>query len=227
MANALIVGATGLVGSNVLRYTAASGRYDKIYSIQRKLVEDAPASIQQIILESLDNMEDVDIDSIEDVYCCLGTTIKKAGNKEAFRKVDYDYPVKVCAWSATKGAKHLLVISAMGANKKSIFFYNQVKGELEETLSQQYLIPYVSVLRPSLLMGLRTESRPGEKLAVHLANIINPLMVGSLRKFRGIKAEDVAKAMVFIASTTPNQHVRVYLSDELQTLSRNSVIKNA
>lgn len=224
MANALIVGATGLVGSYVLQYTAASGRYDKIYSIQRKLVEDSPASIQQIILESLDNIEDVVIDSIDDVYCCLGTTIKKAGSNDAFRKVDYDYPVKVCAWSATKGAKHLLVITAMGANKKSMFFYNRVKGELEETLSQQYLIPYVSVLRPSLLMGLRTESRPGEKLAIRLANFIHPFMIGSLRKYRGIKAEDVAKAMVFIASTTPNQHVRVYLSDELQALASNSNI---
>lgn len=226
MAKALIVGATGLVGTQVVQKLSEENRYECIYSIQRKPLEKEYPRVQQIIIDSLDTIEEVGVDSIDDVFCCIGTTIKNAGSKEAFKKVDYDYPVKICAWAATKGAKHLLVITAMGADKKSIFFYNQMKGLLEETLSNQYLIPIVSILRPSLLLGSRKEKRPGEAFAIQLFTLLNPLFIGYLKKYKGIKASTVAQAMVQIAQHPSGNHVQIYPSDVLETIANTKFIES-
>jgi uncharacterized protein YbjT (DUF2867 family) len=132
------------------------------------------------------------------VYCCLGTTIKKAGTQDAFRKVDFDYPVRIAALTQHCGANQFLLVSALGANPHSRIFYNRIKGEAEEAIRKMSFNAF-HVFRPSLLLGERTEHRPGEKVGAVAMAVLKPLMSGPFKKYRAIQAHDVAKAMVRVA----------------------------
>jgi uncharacterized protein YbjT (DUF2867 family) len=193
--NALIAGATGLVGNSLLKQLLADDQYDKVITITRKPMDIShPKLVQQQIdfnlVESLKTGFPVD-----DVFCALGTTIKTAGSQDAFYKVDFTYVVNLGKWSVANGAKRFLVVSAMGANAKSGIFYNRVKGEMETAVSQ-FNIPQVQIFRPSLLMGNRTEKRGGEKIAKVVMGGLGFLFVGPLLKYKGIHADVVAKAMI-------------------------------
>jgi uncharacterized protein YbjT (DUF2867 family) len=132
------------------------------------------------------------------VYCCLGTTIKKAGTQEAFRKVDFDYPIKIAALTQHLGANQFLIVTSLGANPHSRIFYNRVKGEVEEAI-RKISFTTINIFRPSLLLGDRTEHRTGEKSGAFIMSGLKYVMVGPLRKYRAIQARDVAKAMVQVA----------------------------
>ena len=135
---------------------------------------------------------------VDDVFCCLGTTIKTAGSQQAFRKVDYDYVLALARAGRRAGAKQFLLVSAIGADPASRIFYSRVKGEVERDIRA---LPYrgVQILRPSFLMGERKESRLAERLGIPVARVLAPLLVGPLRRYRPIHAADVARAMVRIA----------------------------
>ena len=149
---------------------------------------------------------------VDDVYCCLGTTIKKAGSQEAFKKVDHTLVVTVAGLMKKHGAEQFPVISAMGANKDSKVFYNRVKGEMEAAL-QELGYPCLRIIRPSLLLGPREEFRLGEKLAVILTPLLKPILLGSLKKYRPVEAEKVAQFMVKVAREKSVVGVHVYESD--------------
>jgi uncharacterized protein YbjT (DUF2867 family) len=135
------------------------------------------------------------------VFCALGTTIRKAGSEAAFRAVDYDYPLVVAREALARGARRYVLVSAVGANPKSQIFYNRVKGELEQALASLPFPGGLRVLRPSVLLGERTESRPGEQIAATLMRATGGLFVGALQKYRAIKAIDVARAMITAAES--------------------------
>lgn len=148
---------------------------------------------------------------VDTVFCCLGTTIRQAGSREAFRMVDYDLPVMLGKHALTLGARHYVVISALGADPASRLFYNRIKGELEVALQKQGW-PRLTIVRPSLLLGARHKPRLGEVFAAPFSRILPG-------RWRGIEASTVARAMWRLAST-PGDGLRIVESDELQTLGR-------
>ncbi len=136
-----------------------------------------------------------DFPQVDDVFCAVGTTIAKAGSKAAFRKVDHDYPLAIARQAASAGANQYLLVSSVGADKKSPNFYLHTKGELEDELGA---LPFrgLHVFHPSFLIGDRAEKRPGERAGIVVARVLKPFLLGSLRKYRAVPAEAVARAMV-------------------------------
>lgn len=141
---------------------------------------------------------------------------KKAKTKEAFRKVDYQYPIEAAKLAKKFGVQNYLIITAMGASSKSLFFYSQVKGELEEALRKLELTS-VHIFRPSLLVGERKEHRLGEKIAEKVSVLFNPIMVGPLRPYRSIQAKRIAEAMATIALSSKTGF-HVYHSHEIERM---------
>ena len=215
--NALIAGASGLVGGHCLRLLLNSDRYSQVISIGRRDLPLIHPKLDQKVID-FDNLKKYGAElAADDVYCCLGTTIKKAGSKENFSKVDYTYVVELAKLAASKNAAQFLVVSSMGADAGSMFFYNKVKGEMERDVQQQDFRA-VHILRPSLLLGEREEERTGEELASKIMKPLSNLMVGPLRKYKPILGEDVAKAMLYAASQKASG-VHIYSSDELADMA--------
>jgi uncharacterized protein YbjT (DUF2867 family) len=153
---------------------------------------------------------------VDDVFCCLGTTIKKAGSQAAFRKVDFTYAYEAAQLAVQQGAEHFLLVSSLGADANSSVFYSRVKGELEIAIAA---LPFaaVSIFQPSLLLGERAEFRFGERLAEPLAKVLSVFLLGPLRKYRAIEAHTVAAAMIHVAKS-PGKGVTIYESDRIQEI---------
>jgi uncharacterized protein YbjT (DUF2867 family) len=193
--DAVVVGATGLIGSFLVQYLLGYP-YRTIHVIGRRPPALTSPRIQFHELD-LNNLAAFNLSlQAADGFCCLGTTMKQAQSKEAFRKVDYDYCLEFARFCKRCGVRHLLFVSAIGANPRSRFFYNHVKGEIERALTSERL-EQLSILRPSLLIGKHRDSRPLEELSQKLAKV----MIGPFRKFGGIKAEHVAKVMAILANS--------------------------
>lgn len=197
---ALIVGATGLVGNELLQQLLQSEAYDNITILVRTpLSIEHPKLIQiPINFDELDSFEERF--AVHDVFCCLGTTIKKAGSQEAFKKVDYEYPLHAAMLSKKQAASQFFVVSAVGANSKSRIFYSRTKGELEDAL-QRLQFQSLHIFRPSLLLGDRKEFRFGEKLASMIIPALSPLFVGRFKKYKPVQASVLAQTMLRIASS--------------------------
>jgi uncharacterized protein YbjT (DUF2867 family) len=196
--SALLVGATGLVGGHCLRLLLEEPSYTNVVALVRRSLPITHDKLVQHVID-FDELGTLgEILSADDVYCCLGTTIKKAGTQEAFRKVDFDYPVKLAAFAQHCGAKQFIIITALGADPHSRIFYNRIKGEVEEAIAK-ISFDAIHIFRPSLLLGDRTEHRAGEKAGAVIMSVLKYAMIGSFKKYRAIQASDVAKAMVHIA----------------------------
>jgi uncharacterized protein YbjT (DUF2867 family) len=212
---ALIVGATGLIGRFCLQALLDDDHYSEVIALVRKPLLKTHRKLK-IIITTFDNLEpEISSIQIDDVYCCLGTTIKKAGSQEAFKKIDHTLVVTVAALMKKQGAEQFLVVSAMGADKDSKVFYNRVKGEMEAAL-KELGYPCLRIIRPSLLLGPREEFRLGEKVAVLLTPFLKPILLGSLKKYRPVEAEKVARFMVKVAREEPVVGVHVYESNLIE-----------
>jgi uncharacterized protein YbjT (DUF2867 family) len=211
---ALIAGATGLTGQHLLARLLNDPRYSAVHALLRK-----PQAVThpKVIARVVDFVRLPSLPKIDDVFCCLGTTIKKAGSKDAFRRVDFEYVVNLAHAAKRAGAKRFLVISALGATTASQVFYNRVKGEMEETL-RTVGFDELAIFQPSFLVGERAESRPGEQIGIKIFQAIAPLLIGPARKYRAIRADDVAKAMIAVASQN-RAGASTYLSDEIQRIA--------
>ena len=150
-----------------------------------------------------------------DVFCCLGTTIGKAGSQEAFRRVDFDYPVALASAAARDRAKRLLVVSALGANADSRVFYNRVKGDMESVVRSAG-VPTTCFFRPSLLSGPRAEARRGEVIGLAIGKVFGPL----LGRYRPIHAELVAAAM--LKAALQDAPLQIFESGEIRALAQSS-----
>jgi uncharacterized protein YbjT (DUF2867 family) len=213
---ALVLGATGLIGKELVKILSDNNQYERIHLLVRRPIELTSKNCEIHIINFDDLAKHLELFKVTDVFCCLGTTIKKARTKEAFRKVDYDYPVEAARLAKENGAEKYLIVTAMGADTKSLFFYNRVKGEVEEALNRLNL-PSLHLFRPSLLLGEREEFRFGEKLAEKASGVLNNLMIGPLRPYRGIRAKKVAIAMALTAQSY-KKGSNVYLSHEIDTM---------
>jgi uncharacterized protein YbjT (DUF2867 family) len=189
----LLLGATGLVGGECLKLLATAAAFLRVVVLTRKPLQalssprieshqinfDDPASFRTYL-------------NVDTVICALGTTIKKAGSQDAFRKVDYEYPLMFAKLALEAGARHFLLVSSAGANPQSRVFYSRVKGEIEAAVSNLGY-PALSIFRPSLLLGHRTEFRLGELIG---QKIVGPLGFLMSRSVRPIHASQVAAAIV-------------------------------
>jgi uncharacterized protein YbjT (DUF2867 family) len=196
---ALLAGATGLVGNALLPLLLASERYAKVIVVGRRPVAIEHPKLTQVVTE-LSKLEDERLRLIaDDVYCCLGTTMRQAGSKEAFYEVDFLYVVKLAAITAANFAAQFLVVSVLGADAESRFYYNKVKGEMEAAVKQT---PFraIHVFRPSLLLGQRATPRLGERIGGWLLTLARPLLRGRWHKYRPVAAATVARAMLQAAS---------------------------
>ena len=209
---ALVAGATGLVGREVLAVLLADKRYAKVLALGRRhLVEQHPKLVSlKVDFSSLPALPPVD-----DVYIALGTTIQVAGSKQAFRAVDFDAVLALARAAHQAGATRLAVVSAMGANPRSRVFYSRVKGEMEQALGT---LGYrtLAIARPSVLAGNRAvldqPTRIGELLGLAISTALKPLIPAN---YRAIQARDVAQALVG-AVTEGRVGSRVILSGEMQ-----------
>jgi len=196
--SALLLGATGLVGGQLLELLLASPVYGRVRVIGRRRQPGKHPKLESHVVD-FDHLErHAALFRVDDVFCCLGTTIARAGSQEAFRAVDHGYVVEAARLASEAGAEQFLVVSAVGADAGSRVFYNRVKGEMEAAVKR---LPFRAlwILRPALLLGEREEFRLGERIAAYALRPLAPLFVGRWRRYRPVHARDVAAAMLRLA----------------------------
>ncbi|MBZ0243775.1 MAG: oxidoreductase [Bacteroidales bacterium] len=191
---AYIAGATGLTGGLLLKLLLDNPAFSSVVALLRTpLLFSHPKLVQQII--DFDQPQSADFEGGDYFFCCLGTTIKKAGSQEKFQQVDLHYVDMLAKFSADAGFSSFAVISSVGANKNSGNFYQRTKGLMEEAVSQ-YSFDKVLIFRPSLILGPRKEFRFGEAFAASIMKVFSPLMVGSLKQYKAIQASVIARNML-------------------------------
>lgn len=214
---ALVAGATGLVGREVLAALLTDKRYAAVHCVGRRPLTVKNQKLFSHVVDFATLSALPGIDHVDDVYIALGTTIKVAGSQQAFRAVDFDAVVAVARAAKAVGATKLGVISAMGANAGSGVFYNRVKGEMEDALIQ---LGYKALIiaRPSMLAGdreaLTQAARPAEKLGLLAMTLFKPLIPAN---YRAIAATQVAHALLSAMHST-DKGTRVLLSGEMQSI---------
>jgi uncharacterized protein YbjT (DUF2867 family) len=215
---AVVLGATGLVGGHCLDLLLADDAWTRVTVIARRpLGRSHPRLVEHVAdFDRLD--EHAGAFAGDEVFCCLGTTIRAAGSQAAFRRVDHDYVVKAAELARSQTVPRFLLVSALGADPGSGVFYNRVKGETERDISTQ-AFEGVALLRPSLILGDRAERRPAEALAQKAAPILSPLLVGPLRKYRAISAHTIARALLRLAKE-PLAGIRIVENDEIESLGK-------
>ncbi|EPJ9740519.1 NAD(P)H-binding protein [Klebsiella oxytoca] len=207
MSQVLITGATGLVGGHLLRMLLNAPGVKSVAAPTRRPLADISGVFNPHDPQLTDALAQV-VDPIDIVFCCLGTTRREAGSKEAFVHADYTLVIDTALVGKKLGAQHMLVVSAMGANAHSPFFYNRVKGEMEEALiAQQW--PRLTIARPSMLIGEREKKRASETLFAPIFN----LLPGNLKS---IEARDVASALLAEALSPTQEGVQILSSSQLR-----------
>ena len=206
---ALLVGATGLIGDLLTRRLVESPAYERVKVLVRRSLTWQHPRLQEVLFD-FDHPNGLVVQA-DDIFCCLGTTRKQAGSKAGFRRVDYDYPLDIARRGLSNGARQFALVSSMGADVHSSFFYSQVKGELERDLAR-LAYPTLLLFRPSLLTGSRPKPRLGERISEGIMQLFSPLIPD---RFKPIAAASVAEAMLKTAQQgLTGQHV--FLSDEIQ-----------
>ena len=187
---ALVAGATGLIGDLLTHQLVESAAFDRVKVLTRKALTWRHPRLQEILFD-FDHPNSLLLQA-DAIFCCLGTTIKKAGSKEAFRKVDYQYPLDMARLALANGASQFAIVSSMGADPGSMVFYNQIKGDIERDLTALNF-PTLLIFRPSLLLGNRAEKRLGERIGSGFMRLLAPLIPA---KYKAIEAGQVAHAML-------------------------------
>ena len=215
---AIILGATGLTGSLLLNKLIHDESYGSIKLFSRKPTGLSSPKIKEFIGDviHLDNFKEDFI--ADEVFCCIGTTAAKTKDKELYKAIDRDIPAKAAQLCKQNGIPVYMVVSAIGANAGSNIFYTRTKGQMEQVvLSQQ--IPVTHILRPSLIIGKRPENRIMETMAAWMMKILNPFLLGKLKKYRSIKAETIATAMHTLAKNKSREPT-IIESDKIRQIAK-------
>ena len=204
----LVVGSTGLVGEEVIHELASKGIPVKALS---RIDLNSPNPLVENIKVNFDCLHEYKehFKEVSDVYICLGTTISKAGSEEAFEKVDIDYCLETAKQALNAGVKNLSLITSVGADSSSSNFYIRTKGIIENKISELDF-QSISIHRPGLLIGARKEMRLAEFVGQKLYPLINLFLLGNLSKFRCIKAEVLARAMIKYSGLEQGTHYYFY-----------------
>lgn len=218
----MLLGASGLVGAACLARLLESDRYARVIAPVRRSTRLAHPRLEERVIDFASPPE-LERASVDDVYCALGTTMKKAGSKEAFREVDYAIPLRMAERARAAGARSFALVSSVGADARAASFYLRTKGELEDALEGLGFDALV-ILRPSLLLGDRAEDRAGERFGIALGRAVTGLLIGPLRKYRPIQADQVAAAMIAAVGeqTKGSSPVRTFEHDAIMELARRS-----
>lgn len=214
---ALVFGGTGLIGGHLVKFLLSNSAYQEIRVFGRRLLSFEHPKLRQIVCDFDDLMSATDEMQGHDVFICLGTTMAKAGSKEAFYKVDHDYVVQVAEISKAQNVTQLLLVSSIGADETSRFFYNKVKGQVENKLTSMGFWS-VHIFRPSILLGERNESRFGESFAAFLMKGISAISGKIFKKYSPIASQAVAAAMVQVANRLESG-VHIYESDVIHDIA--------
>lgn len=199
---ALLLGASGLVGGRCLAQLLATPEYSAItLAVRRPLaIDDRRADVRVMKLE--DMAAELSLFDVDDVFCCLGTTLRKAGSREGFYHVDHDLCVLAADLAAKEGAERFLMVSAVNANARSPFFYARTKGEAEQGVRDAG-VPSVHLFQPSFLLGERDESRPAEWLGIQTMRLARPVLHAGKSALTPVSADMLASAMVQVALHGP------------------------
>lgn len=214
---AIIAGASGLIGSNLLNILLQQAFYDEVLVLVRKELPIIHYKLVQLV---------VDFNKLENhsqainghtLFCCLGSTKKKTPDLKEYRKIDHDYPVALAQLTKQNGVEQYHLVSSIGADSNSSNFYNRMKGETGDDI-QKIGLKCLHIYEPSILIGNRKESRPLERIVTGLMKVIDPLLIGSLKKYRSIPAQTVAMAM-YNESLKNEAGVFIHPSDKIKQLA--------
>ena len=216
MKKALLFGSSGFVGSYILQGLLGNPDYMQVTAVVRKDIGIAHAKLKTLTgaFQSLKTLAG-DI-AVDDAFIAIGTTRKKTPNRDLYYQIVHDYPVLAATTAKERGASSVFPVSAVGADAYSSVFYNRIRGEAErDVIALDF--DHTHIFRPSVIMGERPGHRPLERVLILACGLINPMLAGKLRKFRGIKASDIARAMN-AAAGRPAGKVHFYQWDEMNAL---------
>jgi uncharacterized protein YbjT (DUF2867 family) len=215
---ALLAGASGLVGSRLLPLLLGATEYSRVLALTRRpLLLDHARLANRVVRFDAGLEKQLAGLRCNDAFCCLGTTLREAGGQEGFRAVDQDLVLKIARIAQAAGAERLVVISSVGASDASKNFYLRVKGETERAL-ERLQFGALDIIQPSVLLGMRRHIRPLEFLAQAALSCVNPLLLGTLARYRGMAAGEVAAAMLG-AARGGRRGVNRYTVSELRALA--------
>lgn len=206
---AVVAGATGMIGNYLVNLLLEDAFYDVIVTLTRRpLAIDSPKVEQRLV--DFGQLDSADLAGATHLFCCLGTTMKTAGSREAFRRVDYEYCERFARLGRGAGARHLMLVSSVGADPHASSFYLKTKGQTEDAVSALGF-EALHIFRPSVLMGQRGEERPGERFAAGVARGFEFLMRGPLSKYRPMPAGVLGAAMAAAGERGgPGRHIHYY-----------------
>lgn len=215
--DALILGASGLIGGELLKLLLKDATFRKVIIIVRKELPIEHEKLEQIVadfstIEAQKHPLKTDV-----VFSCLGSTKKKTPDKKEYYKIDHDYPLLIARLALENGASSFHLVSSLGANYSSSGFYLRMKGETERDL-KALGYPDIHIYQPSLLTGERKEKRGLEAFGSYIMQIINPLLIGSLKKYQSIPGKTVALAMCKQA-LLKSQGTHIYTSDKIKQIA--------
>jgi uncharacterized protein YbjT (DUF2867 family) len=220
--SAVLLGAEGLIGKELLYLLLDNKLYEKVTVFVQKTLPIQHEKLRQI-RTSFDDLKQYEKEfEVDHVFCCIGSTMKQSGTKAQFLKADYEYPLAAAKCAESQKARSFLAVTSIGANLRSPFFYIKVKGQAEEDICQLY-IRSTHFFRPSVLIGKRERIGLYEKAIFSLMRLFSFAFVGKYRKYKPIKCENVAKAMVAAALVEQNG-VHVHESDEIFNGNCNEVV---
>jgi uncharacterized protein YbjT (DUF2867 family) len=212
---ALIFGSTGLIGNLLLDELIKSEEYHKIKIFIRKPIEISHPKIEEFVIDFSKPESFLSKIQGDDLFICLGTTLKKAGSIKKMEEIDCSLPVMIASSASLNGVLRIAVVSSLGADPGSSNYYLRIKGEMEKEILK-LKFENIAIVRPSMLLGERKEKRTGELIGKMAMKILHPLLIGKMKKYRGIHARNVAKAMISILME--DQVKNIYMSDELQSI---------
>jgi uncharacterized protein YbjT (DUF2867 family) len=214
---AILAGATGLIGSELLNILLTEPDYDQILVVARKSTGITHPKLKELII-NFDRVDDYATEIAgHALFSCLGTTLNKTPDKKLYHKIDHDYPVRLAQLAAQNGVEQYHLVSSIGANSQSSNYYTRFKGETEEDVKLAG-VKSVHIYQPSFITGDRKEFRPMEKIFIGLSFVFDPLLVGSMKKYKSIAAKTIARAM-FNQSIKNSEGVFVYPSDKIKELA--------
>jgi uncharacterized protein YbjT (DUF2867 family) len=219
----MLLGASGVTGREVLRGLLDAPEVTSVVAPVRSTLALTHARLLAPVVNFEQLASQRELFEVDAVVSCLGTTIRKAGSQDAFRRVDHDYPLQVAQLARAGGARHFLLMSALGARADAPVFYSRVKGQLEDALKALHFESLV-IFQPGLLLGQRDEFRLGESLAGRVMPMLNAVLVGPFTRYRGIEVTTVARAIVrqvrqLAGPTAAATGLRVLHHDDMQALA--------
>ena len=216
MKTAIVLGATGLTGRILLKHLLKDDRYSRIKVFSRRTMDDAHPKLEVHVLDLFELEKAGEEFKADEIFCCVGTTKAKTPDLEVYRKVDHGIPVAAAKLAKKNFIPTVLIISALGVDPDSRFFYNRIKGEMERDVLQEK-VPNTYFFQPSLITGDREEKRGFESFFKKLMKVGNHVLVGPLEKYRSIHPDTIARAMISVANNGyPETRIE---SDKIKTIA--------